>query len=70
MLFNLIFLNNTISPCFVSFFFIIDFHFTILTLIAQIFNPAALIPIGIPTKEARAEIEAHPVTGETKKINK
>ena len=33
-------------------------------LIVQIFNPTAelVIPIGIPTKEAKAEIQADPVT--------
>ena len=38
------------------------------TVIAQIFSPAAelAIPAGIPTKEAKAEIETHQVIAETK----
>ena len=34
----------------------------------QIFNPTAelVIPTGMPTKEAKAEMETHPVTPETK----
>ena len=36
--------------------------------IAQILNPIAelVIPIGIPTKEAKAEMETHPVIIEAK----
>ena len=35
---------------------------------AQIFNPIAelVFPIGIPSKEAKAEIEIHPVIAEAK----
>ena len=60
MLFNLDFANNTILSCF--FFIIIDLYFLIPADIKQMFNPIAelLIPIGTPTKEAKAEIEAHP----------
>ena len=45
------------------FFLIIDLYFLIPAVITQIFNPIAelVIPIGIPTKEAKAEIEMHPV---------
>ena len=46
-----------------SFFFsIIDLYFVIPAVIAQIFNPILelVIPIGIPSKEAKAEIEIHP----------
>ena len=48
-------------------FLIIDFYFLIPTVIAQIFNPIAelVILIGIPIKEAKAEIEIHPVIVET-----
>ena len=62
MLFNLDFANNNILSCFIFFFLIIDSPFLIPTTIAQIFNPIAVlvIPIGIPTKEAKAEIEIHP----------
>ena len=48
-------------------FLIIDFYFLIPAVIAQIFNPIAelVILIGIPIKEAKAEIEIHPVIVET-----
>ena len=47
----------------VSFFSIIDLYFLTPAVIAQIFNPIAefVIPIGIPIKETKAEIEIHPV---------
>ena len=50
------------------FFLIIDLYFLIPALIAQIFNPIAelVIPIGIPIKEAREEIEIHPIIAEAK----
>ena len=66
MLFNLDFANKTILSCFFFFFLIIDFYFLIPAVIAQIFNPIAelVIPIGIPTKEAKAEMETHPVIAE------
>ena len=37
-------------------------------MIAQVFNPVAelVIPIGIPTEEAKAEMETHPVIKEIK----
>ena len=45
------------------FFLITDLYFLIPTVITQIFNPIVqlVIPIGIPTKEAKIEMEAHPV---------
>ena len=56
MLFNLDFDNNTSLSCFFFFFLIIDLYFLTPAVIAQIFNPIAglVIPIGIPTKEAKA----------------
>ena len=52
------------------FFFslIIDLYFLISVAIAQIFNPIAelAILIGIQSKEAKAEIEIHPVIVEAK----
>ena len=50
------------------FFLIIDLHILIPVVIAQIFNPIAepVIPIGIPSKEAKAETEIHPVIVEAK----
>ena len=67
MLFNLDFAINTIL-CFFFFFLIIDLYFLIPAVIAQIFNPIAelVIPIGIPNKEAKAEIEIHLVIAEAK----
>ena len=68
MLFNLDFANNTILSCFLFFFLIIDLYFLIPVVIAQIFNFIAelVIPIGIPTKEAKAEMETHSLTVEIK----
>ena len=59
MLFNLVFANNTILKCFLFFFLIIDLYFWINAVIAQIFIPTAelVMSVGIPTKEAKAEIE-------------
>ena len=66
MLSNLDFANNTIISCSFLFFLIIDLHVLIPAVIAQIFNPIAeqVIPIGIPSKEAKAEIEIQPVSAE------
>ena len=66
MLFNLDFANKTILSWFFFFFLIIDLQFLIPAVTAQIFDsPVELvIPIGIPTKEAKAEMEAHPVVVE------
>ena len=69
-MFNLDFANNIILLSF--FFFIIDLHFLISAVIAQIFNPIAelIIPIGIPTKETKSEMEIHPglVKSKIKKV--
>ena len=66
MLFNIDFANNTILSCSFFFFLIIYLYFLILAVIAQIFNPIAelVTPIGTTTKEAKAEMEKHPVTVE------
>ena len=63
MLFHLDFANNTIWPYFFLFFLIIDLYLLIPVAIAQIFGPIAqiVIPIGIPSKEAKTEIEIHPI---------
>ena len=62
------FANNTISSSFFFFSLLIDFYFLIPEVIAKIFNPTTelAMPIGIPTKEAKVEIETHPVTVEAK----
>ena len=45
------------------FFIIIDLYCLIAAVITQMFNPTVelVIPTGIPTKEAKAEMETHPV---------
>ena len=50
------------------FFLIIDLYFLIPAVIAEIFNPITelLIPIGIPTKEAKEEMETNPIIVEAK----
>ena len=66
MLFYLDFANNTILSCF--FFFLTDLYFLLPSVIIQIFNliTKLLIPIGITTKEPKAEMETRPVTVEIK----
>ena len=63
MLFNLDFADNTILSCFLFFFLSIDLYFLIPAVIAQISDHTTelLIPIKIPTKEVKAEMETHPV---------
>ena len=63
MLINLGFANNTILSCFFLFFLIIDLYFLIPAVTAKIFNPIAglLIPIVIPSKQAKVEMKTHPV---------
>ena len=53
MLFNLDFANNPILWYF--FFIITDLYYSVAEFV---------IPLGIPTKEAKAEIETHPVNVE------
>ena len=50
------------------FFSIIDLYFLDIAVIAQTFIPAVELAIhaGIPTKDAKVEIEIHPVTVEFK----
>ena len=45
-----------------------DLYFSILAAIAQIFNPITelVISIGIPSEEAKAEIEIYPAIAEAK----
>ena len=68
MLFNLDFANNTFLSCFFSFSLIIDLYFLIPAVIGKIFNQNAelVIPTGIPTNEAKAKRETHPVIAEAK----
>ena len=65
---NFGFASNTILSCFFVFFIIIDLYFLIPAVIAQTFIPIAelVIPIGLPIKEAKAEIEIYPVIVEAK----
>ena len=66
MLFNLDFANNTVLSC--LFFLIIDLYFVIAAVIVHIFNPISelVIHIEIPNKEAKEEMEIHPVILEVK----
>ena len=63
MLLNLIFANNTFF-CFFFIFLIVDLYLLVPAVIAQNFDPIVelVIHIGIPSKEAKAEIEIHVVT--------
>ena len=54
ILFNLDFANKTVLPYFFFFFLIIDLYLS--CLIAEL-----VIPIGMSTKEVKAEMETHPV---------
>ena len=67
-LFNLDFADKTILSCFFIFSLIIDLYFLITAAIAQSFNPIAklVVPVGIPSKEAKAEIEIHPAIVQAK----
>ena len=68
MLLNLVFANNTFFSYFFFFFLIIDLYSLISAVIEQIVNPfiKLVIRIGIPSKEAKVEIEIHPVTTEAR----
>ena len=72
ILFNLDFANNTIFSIFFIFFLIIDLYLLISAVIPEIFKLIAepVIPIGIPTKETKVEMETHPVTVEIIEISK
>ena len=68
MVFNLVFVKNTILSSFFFFFLIIDLYFLNHAVIGQFFNNITelVIPIRIPSKEEKAEAEMHPVTTEAK----
>ena len=70
-LFNLLFANSTVLSCFSVFFLIIYLYFLIIAVIAQIFIPTAELAelARIPIKEAKADMETHPVTVEAKISN-
>ena len=59
---------NTVFSCFLLFFSIIDLYFLIPAFMPQISNPTAelVILIGKTDEQAKAEIEANPVTAEAK----
>ena len=61
MLFNIVFANNTFLICFFFIFLIIDLHLLISTVTADL-----AMSIGRRTKEAKPEIEAHPLTAEAR----
>ena len=68
MLFNLVFANSAVASCFFFFSLVIDLYSLISAVIEQIVNPFVklVIRIGIPSKEAKVEIEIHPVTTEAR----
>ena len=68
MVFNLVFVKNTILSSFFFFFLIIDLYFLIPAVIGQFFNHITelVIPIRIPSEEEKAETEMHPATTEAK----
>ena len=65
---NLYFDNNTILSWIFFFFLIIYINVLFPAVVAKIFNSTAelVIPIRMSTKEAKKEIETHPVTAEVK----
>ena len=68
MVLNLVLTSNTTLSCFFFFFLIIDLYFLISAVITLIFIVAAELSIrtGIPTEEAKAEMETHQVIIEVK----
>ena len=66
MLSNLNFVNNTFSLCFFFFFLIIDLYFLTAAVCTNYLIAEIVIPIEIPTKEAKTEIEIHAITTEVK----
>ena len=58
-------LDFSILACFFFYFLIIDLYFLISAVIAHPFAEL-VIPKGIPSKEAIAEIKIHPVIAEAK----
>ena len=68
MLFSLDFHNNAMLPWFFFFFLVIDVYFLILAAIEQIFNPITelVIPVRIPSKKVKADIDIQPVIVEAK----
>ena len=71
MLLHLDFADNTIFSCFFFLFLLIDLHFLILATIKQSFNTIVelIIPLGIPSKKAKKEIEIHLVIVEANKCS-
>ena len=68
MIFKLTLADNTILLCCHFFFLITELYFSIHAGNLQYFNSIAelLVPIRIPIKTTREEIEIHPVTTEAK----
>ena len=63
MLYNFDFAIYTILSCFFLIFLIIELYFLILSVITQVFNRIIELAMltRISTKEAKAEMETHPV---------
>ena len=68
IVFNLVFASNTILSCFFFFVLIIDLHFLIPAVTAQIVDPSAelAIPTETTINEANVEMETRALTAETK----
>ena len=68
MLFSLDFHNNTMLSWLFFFFLVIDVYFLIPAAIEQIFNPITelVIPVRIPSKDVKADIDIQPVIVEAK----
>ena len=66
-IFNLDFANDNNLLGFFFFFLVTDLYFLVPAFVTQIFSPVEelLLSIRAPTKEAKAEMETHPVTIET-----
>ena len=71
MIFGLDLASNTILSCVFFIFLVIDLYFLISEVMAQIFNPITelVIPLGIPSKEEKAELEIRPIISKAKIVN-
>ena len=64
---NLFFASNTFDHSFLFLILIIYLYVLIPATVARLLNPIAelVVPVGIPSKETKAEIETHSVIAET-----
>ena len=68
IVFDLAFVSNTTLSCFLLFFLVINLYFLVPAFLVQVVSRTGelAMSIGIPTNEAKTEIETHPVIAETK----